>query len=112
MNTLVDVTTDVTVKEEKCELANGYQQQLSTTKETLQELQLSKHPNYVPAQQQMNNTSSVARAVGNTSYGERPNRYIRTYMLIYVLYYVKLATVCTYFHSDVQMSYNVYELCS
>ena len=78
MNTLVDVTTDVILKEEKCEFTHGYQQQIST-KETLQELQLLKHQNYVlPAQQHMNNTSSVARAVGNTSYGERPNRYIRT----------------------------------
>ena len=77
MNTLVDVTTDVIVKEEeKCELAHGCQEQISTTKETLQDLQLPEHQNYVvPAQQDMNNTSSV-RAVGNGIYGERPKRYI------------------------------------
>ena len=76
----MDVTTDAILKEEKYEVTHGYQQQIST-KETLQELQLPKHQkNYyvLPAQQHMNNTSSVARAVGNNSYGERPNRYIHT----------------------------------
>ena len=73
-NTVVDITSDATGKEE-LSFRSPYQQQMS--KDPLQELPLAKHSQCVlPTQNLVNITGSVARAADNTSHGERPNRYL------------------------------------
>lgn len=77
MNAFVEMTSDATVMGEKLSFRSSYQQQIS--KDPLQEFQLAKHSQCViPTQQHVYNTGGVgvARALDNTSHGERPNRYL------------------------------------
>ena len=74
-NACVDITSDVVGREEKL-VMGSYEQQIS--RDPLQDSQAqSKHPHYiVSSQQHVNNTGSVARAVDNTGYNDRPKRYL------------------------------------
>ena len=73
----VDITADVAGREEKL-ISSGYEKQIS--RDPLKDSQTeSKHSHcLLSSQQRVNNTGSVARAVDNTSYNDRPKRYIPT----------------------------------
>ena len=78
INTCVDVTSDVAGKEEKLVIgASSYQPQMS--KDPLSDLQteLPKHSHCLPSTlQNENNSGSIARAVDNTGFSDRPKRYL------------------------------------
>ena len=71
----VDVTSDVAGREEKLVLSS-YEKQIS--RDPVQDSQTeSKRLHYLlSSQQHINNTGSVARAVDNTSYNDRPKKYV------------------------------------
>ena len=77
INTCVEVTSDVAGKEEKMVIfANSYQPQMS--KDPLSDLQteLPKHSHCLPSTLQNENNTGIARAVDNTGYNDRPQRYL------------------------------------
>ena len=76
INTCVEVTSDVAGSEKL--VLGSYQKQIS--KDPVQDSQTeSKRLHYLlSSQQHVNNTGSVARAVDNTGYNDRPERYVPT----------------------------------
>ena len=78
INTCVDVTSDVAGNEEKLVFGgSSYQPQIS--KDPLPELQteLPKHSHCLPSTMKNENYSgSIARTVDNTSFSDRPKRYL------------------------------------